>query len=302
MNHVPPGHDPPDDLDDLYRRASGLDPSRPSESVRQAVLHHAARLAAQTDSRQFARHRSWWRPAAFGTLAAAALAGLLIVPRFLTPPTPLTARAPIQRPQPRNAAPAATLAPDDRPGEPTPPSPAPALSTAPPASPALTLAPPSSAPKLAAAQVAPATPAGRLVEPNDQIVGGARSDASSEAGAEARSAAATARARGVPSVRDADEALRRAAQIGDIPGLQASFDQRVAVDARDSSGRTALLLATLHGQTLAVEALLAHGADPNAADADGTTPLQAAMAGDHPAIVAALRSAGAQPRTMRQTH
>jgi hypothetical protein len=54
------------------------------------------------------------------------------------------------------------------------------------------------------------------------------------------------------------------------------------------------MLATLHGQADAVTALLAHGADPNAADADGTTPLQAATAGDHQTIVAALRRYGAR--------
>jgi ankyrin repeat protein len=54
------------------------------------------------------------------------------------------------------------------------------------------------------------------------------------------------------------------------------------------------MLATLHGQTNAVAVLLAYGADPNAADADGTTPLQAAKAGDHPAIVAALQRYGAR--------
>jgi len=61
-----------------------------------------------------------------------------------------------------------------------------------------------------------------------------------------------------------------------------------------------LMLATLQGRTGAVETLLAHGADPNAADADGTTPLQAAMTGNQPAIVAALRSAGAHPPGIRQ--
>jgi ankyrin repeat protein len=68
----------------------------------------------------------------------------------------------------------------------------------------------------------------------------------------------------------------------------------VDIDARDESGRTALMLATLHGQTHAVDTLLASGADPNAADAQGTTPLQAAIAGGQPSIVAALRRAGAR--------
>jgi ankyrin repeat protein len=40
--------------------------------------------------------------------------------------------------------------------------------------------------------------------------------------------------------------------------------------------------------------LLANGADPNAADARGTTPLQAAVAGGQSAIAAALRRAGAR--------
>jgi ankyrin repeat protein len=39
---------------------------------------------------------------------------------------------------------------------------------------------------------------------------------------------------------------------------------------------------------------LASGADPNAADGSGTTPLQAAIAGNQAAIVAALQRAGAR--------
>jgi len=91
-----------------------------------------------------------------------------------------------------------------------------------------------------------------------------------------------------------DAELRRAAEIGDIPHLQALLDKKTSIDARDESGRSALMLATLRGQSDAVDVLLAHGADPNAADADGTTPLQAAKAGDHPAIVAALQRYGAR--------
>jgi len=55
-----------------------------------------------------------------------------------------------------------------------------------------------------------------------------------------------------------------------------------------------LLLATQRGHGDAVDLLLAHGADPNATDSNGTTPLQAAVAGDYPQIAAALRRAGAR--------
>ncbi len=66
------------------------------------------------------------------------------------------------------------------------------------------------------------------------------------------------------------------------------------IDARDENGRTALMLAVLRGESRAVDMLLASGADPNAADGRGTTPLQAAIAGNQPAIVAALQRAGAR--------
>jgi uncharacterized protein len=92
---------------------------------------------------------------------------------------------------------------------------------------------------------------------------------------------------------DSASALRRAAESGDSPRLEALLAEQIDLEARDSSGRTALMLAVLHGQKSAVDALLASGADPNAADSRGTTPLQAALAADQPAIVAALRHAGA---------
>ena len=96
------------------------------------------------------------------------------------------------------------------------------------------------------------------------------------------------------SASDRTVALQRAAESGDLAGLQLLLEENAPVDARDSSGRTPLMLATLNGQGRAVDALLAHGADPNAADIDGTTPLQAAVAANQPAIAAALRRAGAR--------
>jgi ankyrin repeat protein len=97
---------------------------------------------------------------------------------------------------------------------------------------------------------------------------------------------------------DTGVALRQAAEAGDMAALrpllssQADIQRGSAIDARDGNGRTALMLATLHGRRAAVDALLAAGADPNAADAQGTTPLQAAVAGGQPEIIAALQRAG----------
>ena len=78
-----------DDIDDRYRRESASDPSRPSDSVRQAVLAHAARVAAGSRKSREMRNR---RRGVFGLLAAAALAGLLVIPRFSKPPGPAMVR------------------------------------------------------------------------------------------------------------------------------------------------------------------------------------------------------------------
>ena len=94
MSTPPPPFDRSDDSDEQYRKASGLDPSRPSEATRRAVLEHAARLAAER-ARRNARRR-WllallaptWRPAIVGTLAAAVLIGVVIAPQFLMPIAP----------------------------------------------------------------------------------------------------------------------------------------------------------------------------------------------------------------------
>jgi len=310
MNEVPPDQDQLDDVDDHYRRASTLDPSRPSESVRRAVLVHATKLAAERatkkhstkiDSTRPSVHQTWWRPAIFGTLAAAALAGLLITPQFLahrappmaafSPATP-AARAPViersrdtiadeqppsavsaevqsaakHRVSARNVVPKAIDG-YTRPNE---------------------NGPAADAPAAIAAQNAPAASSGaKAIAPRTARINSPDS-AISAAPPPAPAMLQAGRPTGSPT------ALRRAAEIGDIPGLQTSLYEHVDINARDASGRTALMLATLHGQIAAVDTLLAYGADPNAADARGTTPLQAALAADQRAIVAALTHAGAR--------
>jgi hypothetical protein len=281
MSELPPSPEESDEVDALYRRVSALDAGRPSESVRRAVLDHAAQLAAnraagngpaRRSTGRWAKRPMWWRPAALGTLAAAAVAGFLVIPQFLTP------QAPIRRAS----------------------SSAPALSPTPTSSSADVVQTQAAAtePRTALRREAPA--AGTAIE---SVVVTAAKRVPAE-GLTRQTAQDATRAQSAPSALTAPMAptvptvpgaqLRRAAEMGDVPVLQALLNKQPAIDARDAGGRTALMLATLRGRIQAVEALLSAGADPNAADAHGTTPLQAALAGDQPAIAAALRRAGAR--------
>src|SRR5450631_1167228 len=235
MNEVPPGRDEPDDADDLYRRASALDESRPSELVRRRVLDHAAQLAAERAAKNAppriasarGANRTWRRrrPAIFGTLAAAALAGLLITPRFFTPSVPPGAlpSAPPTAGAPPSAPPTAAL---------------PTISASPPAA--------DSRNQEATAPAAPEQRAQRIAEPAAEFAakdspakmqnmaatrGGkepaARRDedvastATRQAGALAQPMAPMVAAR-----RTSDPAaeLRRAAEIGDVPEMQKLLD------------------------------------------------------------------------------
>jgi Ankyrin repeats (3 copies) len=366
MNEVPPDQGEADEVDDLYRRASAADSSRPSESVRRAVLDHAAQLAAQRsrdagpvkiDFTRPAANQPWRRPAIFGTLAAAALAGFMIAPQFFSPRVTDTLVSSTTATSQRQSAAAPTAkASADAPDALVAGSQAPANAqanapaNAPPNAPPV----PFPAPPLQANdQVAemksdkrrdlkagvPARVAGRVeASPPGTAADSARAETESlanvlvtqaQSAADARSAGAKTEAQRLQSVtsslgalsggraqtaartaaplapqlapaasagRAADPAveLRRAAEVGDLPALQALLDTRPAIDARDDTGRTALMLATLHGQSRAAELLLDAGADPNAADLRGTTPLQAAIAANQPAIVTALQRAGAR--------
>jgi len=300
MSKVPPSQDQPDDVDDQYRRASALDPSRPSEAVRRAVLAHAAQLVAKRATRdegsmikstRRAVNQAWWRPAILGTLAAAALAGLMVAPRFLAlrpPPAAATPSAPDTRTDERAApAPAAGPGSAAKPRAATGGADMPTDRARPKGN-----APASDALAPVVAETAPAAPRAAMdagLEARQRTP--SNNSATTSIAAVPRPGAAV-----TPTDAPVDRAaaFRRAAEIGDLSGLKALLEKQADIDSPDAMGRTALMLATLHGQTNAVAVLLAHGADPNAADADGATPLQAAKAGDHPAIVAALQRYGAR--------
>jgi hypothetical protein len=282
LNELPPDAGPPDDIDDRYRRAAAQESSRPGEAVRRAVLEHAAKLAAgrsmgrsaaqegediptQLGVEPAAANRRWWRPAIFGTVAAAALAGILIAPQYLPPRAPSTvAQSKIEATRPSADA---------------------VQSPAPPSSPLMAERQTMEKDRAAAGNAAATS------EPVQDKASSHTVAPGNDGLAEARMAPSepmTARNRG------SDAALRQAAQSGDVIGVRMQLQRRPDLDARDAGGRTALMLATVHGHLAAVEVLLGAGADANAADGDGVTPLQAAMNANQPAIAAALRRAGAR--------
>jgi hypothetical protein len=352
LNEVPPSQDDPDEVDELYRRASALDDSRPSELVRRRILQHAAQLATERTAQNSAARiptravGTWRRPAIFGTLAAAALAGLLIVPQFLTPSAPPTAALPpaLDSSSRGAAAPSAEMqsseltrqesadalrsaAPEEFPAaapalseaparpqyqepappqSPVPPPPAQVQGALKPHAFARNAAPPAESTAEIAAKNAPAERQKMSSSGSAAATAGRPETADAVAEAQRLGVIGGATAQSAPSpqlaapmaqsARSSDPAaqMRRAAEIGDVAQVRMLLDKRAPIDARDDNGRTALMLAVLHGQSDAVDVLLARGADPNAADAHGTTPLQAAIAADQQAIIAALQRAGAR--------
>lgn len=95
-------------------------------------------------------------------------------------------------------------------------------------------------------------------------------------------------------------ALQEAARHGLPEEVTRLLDAGTDVDARDERLVTPLMLACNAGRTKVVDLLLKRGADVNATDIDGWTPLTSLMGGLHreatvAAIVQRLLKAGADP-------
>jgi hypothetical protein len=111
----------------------------------------------------------------------------------------------------------------------------------------------------------------------------------------AAAAAQSSASESAPRRQSWSDASRAAALAGNSPKASQPLDQRaVAVDERDAAGRTPLMLAVEQGQLDRVRVLLGRGADPNAADQNGVTPLKLAQQKGFTEIAAALTQAGAQ--------
>ena len=191
-----PSQDPLSEVDNLYRRLSALDPGRPGEWVRRKVQAYAAQQAAERAVRASAKAKEssssseaptpgaiatptvakqaaskpWLLPVTLGAIAAAALAGFLVVPRLMasrdTPKATLSV-APVSQPETPTSQVAQTSAPSSsEPVSPAPSSPplqssAPGSPTsAPPVPQSSASAPPASPPSVpqSSASASPASP------------------------------------------------------------------------------------------------------------------------------------------------
>jgi ankyrin repeat protein len=95
---------------------------------------------------------------------------------------------------------------------------------------------------------------------------------------------------------EAGEALLKAAERGDIPGMDALLQRGVKIDATDRAGRTALHhVSAAHSEPpiAVIEFLLKQGADVNTADKASQTPAHAAAGRHRAAQLKTLAAAGA---------
>ena len=95
-----------------------------------------------------------------------------------------------------------------------------------------------------------------------------------------------------PPVRLPD-GLTRAAQAGDLNGLEAALEAGANPDARDGRGWTALMHAANKGYTVVVDRLLDAGAAPDVRAPDGATALFIAALLGHSEVIEVLMEAGA---------
>jgi len=89
------------------------------------------------------------------------------------------------------------------------------------------------------------------------------------------------------------EALQQAASRDDAAGVASAVDRGVFVDARDSQGMTALMLAARAGAAHAVDALLQAGANFGLRDLNDNTALMYAVQTKHMDVAMRLLDAGA---------
>ena len=88
-------------------------------------------------------------------------------------------------------------------------------------------------------------------------------------------------------------ALERAAQAGDVSGVEAELRGGAEVNSLDVHGQTALMLAAHMGHLAAVECLVGYGANLNVRAKFGLSALMLAIVAGHEAVARSLVNAGA---------
>ena len=91
----------------------------------------------------------------------------------------------------------------------------------------------------------------------------------------------------------AEPAIVRLAEQGDLPAIDSLLTAGVAPDALDSCHWTPLMKAALNGHLATAQRLLLSGADPNAEDKGGYAPLMLAASRGHDELVTLLIDQGA---------
>src|SRR4051812_32492139 len=93
--------------------------------------------------------------------------------------------------------------------------------------------------------------------------------------------------------------LWQTAKAGDIEGLRQALAAGADVNARNNVGLTPLMMAAYHGRTEMVAALVEQGADPNVVDRGGVTAARLAEDAGHEETLTALVDLGVERKPSR---
>ncbi len=98
------------------------------------------------------------------------------------------------------------------------------------------------------------------------------------------------------AAKDKELKLYIAAKEGKLSHVKAMLADGVSVNAKNSSGRTALMSAAYYGNKMVVRELIVEGVDVNQVDEQGKTALMMAVANQKLEVVEELLNAGADAK------